>query len=52
MTFASTLLSLGVAAVLLIAAVVWLTLRYLRYERRLARGRRNLKPVWKPFWMN
>jgi len=42
-----------VAAVLaiLIAPVVFLTWRYKRYEERRARGKRHLKPVWKPFWI-
>ena len=42
-----------VAAVLavLVAPVVILTVRYKRYEERRLRGKRHLKPVWKPFWM-
>ena len=52
MTSTTTIFYLAGAALLLAVAVVWLSLRYLRYERRLARGRRKLKPVWKPFWMN
>ena len=40
----------GVLAVL-IAPVVFLTVRYKRYEERRLRGKRHLKPVWKPFWM-
>lgn len=42
-----------VAAVLavLIAPVAFLTWRYKRYEERRLRGKRHLKPVWKPFWM-
>jgi hypothetical protein len=39
-------------ALLVAAPVVVLTRRYVKYERRLAQGRRHLKPVWKPFWMN
>ena len=40
----------GVLAVL-IAPVVFLTVRYKRYEERRLRGKRHLTPVWKPFWM-
>lgn len=47
-------IALTVAAVLavLVAPVIILTIRYQKYAERLARGRRNLKPVWKPFWMD
>lgn len=50
----SSEIAVTVAALLavLVAPVVILTIRYQRYADRLARGRRNLKPVWKPFWMN
>ena len=41
---------MAVVAVL-VAPVAILTVRYKRYEERRARGKRNLKPVWKPFWM-
>jgi len=43
-----------VAAVvaILVAPIVILTVRYQRYEDRRARGHRNAKPVWKPFWMD
>lgn len=42
-----------VAAVIafMVAPIVILTWRYKRYEDRRARGKRHLKPVWKPFWM-
>jgi hypothetical protein len=39
-------------ALLAAAPVVVLTRRYAKYECRLAQSRRNLKPVWKLFWMN
>ena len=42
----------GIVAVVLavlIAPVAFLTWRYKRYEERRLRGKRPLKPVWKPF---
>ncbi|MXO60223.1 hypothetical protein GRI89_11800 [Altererythrobacter salegens] len=45
----------SVLTAILIFAVIGvsiLTIRYHRYERRLARGSRNSKRPWKPFWMN
>lgn len=41
------LLAVLIAALL---AVVWLTRRYVRYQRRAMRGHYD-KPVWRPFWM-
>ena len=41
----------GVLAVL-IAPVVFLTVRYKRYEEKRVRGKRHIKRVWKPFWMD
>jgi len=41
----------AVVLVALIAPVVFLTVRYKRYEERRVRGKRHLRPVWKPFWM-
>ena len=38
--------------ILAVGAVVVASVRYRRYERRRERGHRNLKKVWKPFWMN
>ena len=35
----------------LVAPVAILTVRYKRYEERRVRGKRHLRPVWKPFWM-
>ena len=35
-----------------LAAIVVTTMRYKRYVRRLARGHRHDKPVWKPFWLD
>lgn len=45
------MLLLGLFA-LALAAVIYQTKRYADYRRALTRGRRNLKPVRKPFWMN
>jgi hypothetical protein len=39
-------------ALFIVLLMVFLTRRYLRYERRLDRGDRRVKRVWKPFWMN
>ena len=44
-----------VLLVLLIGAIVAasvLTVRYSRYRHAVARGKRHLKPVWRPFWMD
>jgi hypothetical protein len=41
---------MAVVAVL-VAPVAILTVRYKRYEERRVRGKRHLRPVWKPFWM-
>ena len=35
-----------------LGVVVYYTRRYLRYARAVHRGRRDLQPVRKPFWMN
>lgn len=42
------LLILAIAA----AAVIFLTARYQHYKRRIERGSRHAKPVWKPFWIH
>ena len=52
MTPVQMVLLIAGLALLVAAPVAVLTRRYVKYERRLAQGRRNLKPVWKPFWMN
>lgn len=44
-------LTLLVALIATIAVVFILTRRYTKYRHRLARGRRDLKPVRRPFWM-
>ena len=41
----------GVVLAVLIGPVAFLTWRYKRYEERRLRGKRHLKPVWKPFWL-
>lgn len=44
--------TLLVALVAGVAAVFILTVRYARYRDAVAHGRRHLKPVRRPFWMD
>jgi hypothetical protein len=44
-------LTLLIALVAAIAAVSVMTVRYARYRDAVARGRRHLKPIRRPFWM-
>ena len=44
-----------VISLLLVAVVAYaitLSIRYRKYERTVRRGRRRVKPVRRPFWMN
>jgi hypothetical protein len=47
---------LGVALLVaflgVITVVSILTVRYANYRSAVARGRRHLPPVWRPFWMD
>jgi hypothetical protein len=52
MTRAGLALFLIVLLASTLGVVVYHTLRYMRYRRAMTRGRRHLKPVQKPFWMN
>ena len=52
MTRADLALFLIVLLAFTLGVVVYHTARYLRYRRARTRGRRHLKPVRKPFWMN
>lgn len=44
--------TLLVALIAVVAVVSILTVRYAKYREAVARGRRHLKPVRRPFWMN
>ena len=52
MTSVHIVLVLAAMVLAIAIPVVVLTRRYTKYERRRARGARNLKPVRKPFWMD
>ena len=52
MSRADLALIILLTVILSIAAVSYLTLRYMKYRRALAHGRRHVKPVWRPFWMD
>ena len=52
MTSVEIAVIVAVVLAFFIVPVAILTIRYQRYAERLARRRRNLKPVWKPFWMD
>ena len=45
-------LILLVALIAAIAFASTLTVRYARYRKALAHGRRHVKPVKRPFWMD
>jgi hypothetical protein len=44
--------TLLVASLAVITVVSILTVRYANYRNAIARGRRHIPPVWRPFWMN
>jgi Tfp pilus assembly protein PilE len=43
--------ALLVALIAIVAVISILTVRYTRYRDAVARGKRHLKPVSRPFWM-
>jgi len=44
--------ALLVVSLAVITVVSILTVRYANYRKAIARGRRHIPPVWRPFWMN